>query len=271
MPEPVTRHRAGLFAPALLAFGLLSATATLASGNDEVLATSQDAIGNNVSDLTLIDTQGQRLQLRELLDRPLGISLIYTACAHSCSVTTRYLDQVVQTARKAVGEDSFRMLTIGFDHGVDTPETMAEYARRHGVNDPQWHFVIPETREELDRLIEELGFVYTPSPRGFDHTVQVSLIDREGIVYRQVYGETFDAPQLVEPLKDLVWRRPASDEGLLSSVGRRIKLFCTVYDARGDRYYFDYSIFMGLIMGGIFILFIGGWTAREIIKRRRAA
>ncbi|RFF27372.1 MULTISPECIES: SCO family protein [unclassified Wenzhouxiangella] len=258
----------GRLAPALLAFGLLLPTAGVFAARGDALEISQEAIGNRVSDLTLIDSNGERLKLHDLLERPLGISLIYTGCAHSCSVTTRYLDRVVQTAREAMGEDSFGMLTIGFDHGVDTPESMANHARRHGVNDPDWQFVVAERSDELERLIEQLGFVYTPSPRGFDHTVQVSLLDRDGTLYRQIYGETFEAPKLVEPLKDLVWRRPKSEQGLLAGIGERIRLFCTVYDARGDRYYFDYSMFIGLGLGGLFLLLVGGWTGREVLKRR---
>lgn len=253
----------------LLAAALAASVNATARVDREALAISQDAIGGRVGDITLIDTSGQSRQLADLLDRPLGISLIYTACAHSCSVTTRYLDRVVQTARRALGHDSFRMLSIGFDHGVDSTESMAEYARRHRVDDEQWLFVVAEDRGELERLIDDLGFVYRPSPRGFDHTVQVSLLDRDGRLYRQVYGETFDAPQLVEPLKDLVWRRPPGERSLLGQLGDRIRLFCTVYDAAGDRYYFDYSLFMGIIFGGTFILLIGGWTGREFLKRRQ--
>jgi protein SCO1 len=260
----------GRLAPALLAFALVLSAVDGIAARGDVLEISQAAIGNRVSDLTLIDSTGKRLNLHDLLERPLGISLIYTGCAHSCSVTTRYLDRVVQTARDAMGTDSFGMLTIGFDHGVDTPESMANHARRHGVDDPDWQFVVAERSEALEQLIAELGFVYTPSPRGFDHTVQLSLLDRDGSLYRQVYGETFKAPQLVEPLKDLVWRRPKSEQGLMASIGERIRLFCTVYDARGDRYYFDYSMFVGLGLGGAFLLLIGGWTGRELIKRRRS-
>lgn len=262
---------AGFLLPALLGIGLAASAAAQQAGGDQALAVSQAAIGKRVADLTLIDTEGRRLSLHDLLDRPVGISLIFTACAHSCSVTTRYLDGVVQKARASLGEDSFRMLSIGFDFAQDTPAAMAQYARRHGVDDEDWLFAVAADRAELERLIEDLGFVYTPSPRGFDHTVQLSLVDRDGQLYRQVYGETFDVPQLVEPLKDLVWRRPAEERSVLGRIGDRVRLFCTVYDARGDRYYFDYSLFMGIIVGGAFLLLIGGWTAREMLRRRRQA
>ncbi|HSH26686.1 MAG TPA: SCO family protein [Wenzhouxiangella sp.] len=271
MKNRIASTRPRRFVRALLGLGLLLAAVPVAAGGKDPLDVSQAAIGNRISDLELITTEGERLNLAELSGRPLGISLIYTACVHSCSVTTRYLDRVVKKARHSLGDEAFTMLSVGFDFPEDSPEAMAHYAHRHGVSDPNWHFAVAADQNELNRLIDELGFVYEPSPRGFDHTVQVSLIDRDGMLYRQVYGETFDAPLLVEPLKDLVLRRPASDESLMGYIGKRIRFFCTVYDARADRYYFNYSIFMGLIAGGLFLVGVAAWLASELLRRRRRA
>jgi protein SCO1/2 len=99
--------------------------------------------------------------------------------------------------------------------------------------------------------------------------VQVTILDREGRVWRQVYGDTFPTPQLVEPLKDLVFNRPASESGLFGRLGDRVRLFCTVYDAQGDRYLFDYSLFAGIFIG---VLVLGSailWLLFELRGARR--
>jgi protein SCO1/2 len=99
--------------------------------------------------------------------------------------------------------------------------------------------------------------------------VQVTILDREGRVWRQVYGDTFPTPQLVEPLKDLVFNRPVSESGLFGTLGDRIRLFCTVYDAQGDRYLFDYSLFAGIFIG---VLVLGSavlWLLLELRSARR--
>ncbi len=33
---------------------------------------------------------------------------------------------------------------------------------------------------------------------------QVTIVDADGVIYRQVYGENFDLPMLVQPLKELL-------------------------------------------------------------------
>lgn len=230
---------------------------------------SQAALGNQVGPLRLLDQHGQSRSLDEFRGRPVLLSLVYTACVHSCQVTTRHLDRLVRIARNALGADSFTVLTVGFDQPVDTPAQMAGFARRYGISDPRWHFLSSPDPATIAALMEAVGFVHTPSPRGFDHTVQVTVLDREGRVHRQVYGEVFPTPQLVEPLKDLVFNRPPSDAGLFSRLGDRVRLFCTVYDAQGDRYMFDYSLFAGIFIG---VLCLGSailWLLIELRGARR--
>jgi protein SCO1 len=239
----------------------------------QAIELSQGALGNRVSDMVFSDSRGQPRRLSEFEGKPVAISLIFTACVHACSVTTRHIDRVVRVARAALGEDSFSVLSIGFDTPVDSPEALRAYANRHGISDPNWHFLSSSDAEAMAALMDELGFVSVASPRGFDHTVQLSLLDRDGILYRQVYGELFNTPLLVEPLKDLVLGRPASDDGLFTRIGNRVRLFCTVYDAKSDRYYFDYSLFAGMFIGVVFIGGVALWLLLEVrgARRRRTA
>lgn len=230
---------------------------------------SQAALGNEVGALEFFDQHGQGRSLDEFRGQPVLLSLIYTACVHSCQVATRQLDRVVQIARNALGQDSFTVLTVGFDQPIDTPAQMAGYARRYGISDPDWHFLSSPDATTIAALMDRVGFVFEPSPRGYDHTVQVTILDREGRVWRQVYGEIFPTPQLVEPLKDLVFNRPVSESGLFGTLGDRIRLFCTVYDAQGDRYLFDYSLFAGIFIG---VLVLGSavlWLLFELRSARR--
>jgi protein SCO1 len=250
------------------------AAATVSPGGTDVerraIEWSQAALGNKVGALKFLDQHGQSRSLDEFRGQPVLLSLIFTACVHSCQVSTRHLDRLTRIARAALGQDSFTVLTVGFDQPVDTPQQMAQYARRYGITDPHWHFLSSPDQATIAALMDAVGFLQVPSPRGFDHTVQVTVLDREGRVYRQVYGEIFPTPQLVEPLKDLVFNRPVSEAGMLGQLTDRVRLFCTVYDAQGDRYKFDYSLFAGIFIG---ILVLGSsivWLLMEVRRSRRS-
>jgi protein SCO1/2 len=236
---------------------------------DSAVATSQAAVGRTLGDFLLYDQQGRPVQLIQYREKPTLISMIFTSCHHVCPAITRHLATAVEAAREALGEDSFQVLTVGFDTAVDTPDAMRVFAKKQDVGDPNWSF-LSGSEETVNALVENIGFVYFPSPRGFDHINQVTVVDRDGKVYRQVYGAAFDLPWLVEPLKELVYNRPQAGDHVGSGLINRIKLFCTVYDPNTGRYKFDYSLFVGVGVGALIVLCLIIWLGLEYLRTRRS-
>ena len=229
---------------------------------DQALRVSQAAIGNELTDITFTGTDGATRHLSDYQGKPLVISLVFTSCHLICSVTTIHLKNAVVTARESLGDDSFNVITIGFDTQTDTPENMAAFARQKNITLENWDF-LSTTGDKVETLIQELGFTRFPSPRGFDHITQLSLVDRDGKVYRQVYGEQYELPWLVEPLKELVYNRPVAERHFLSDLIARVKLFCTVYDPGADRYRIDYSLFVQILIGLITLVSVSIYLFRE--------
>jgi len=233
------------------------------------LKVSQGVLGKGPRDAMLTRADGTTVRLSDYRGKPLVVSLIYTSCYHICPTTTQHLAKVARTARAALGTDSFRVLTIGFDTPKDTPQAMARFAREQRVDLPGWDFASADAAT-LKQLVEDVGFLYFPAAQGFDHLIQATVLDADGKIYRQVYGMTFDTPLLVEPLKELVFGEPRT-ASFLESVGNRIKLFCTVYDPATDRYRFDYSIFIGGIIGLTGLGLVAFLVVREWRRRRPTA
>jgi protein SCO1/2 len=229
---------------------------------DSALDVSQGAIGNSISDHQLRDVRGQAFELSQLRGKPLVVSMIYTSCHHICPTITRSLRDGIEIAREALGEDAFSVVSIGFDWKVDTPDRMRQFAAQQGVDDvPDWHFLAADPAV-IDLLSEELGFIFHASAKGFDHLTQTTIIDRHGVVYRQVYGAPVETQSLVEPLKELVFDTP-EDAGLVSHWVNTLRLFCTVYDPNSDRYRFDYSIILSFVIGILCLGGIGAFVIRE--------
>lgn len=248
--------------------GLLTAVhAVQATAYDrgEAVDISQAAIGRSLGQHELRDVDGQSFRLADLGGRPLVISMIYTSCHHVCPLITRNLADTVGIAREALGEEAFAVVTVGFDWKVDTPERMRQYATQQGVDEPDWYFLAAD-EASVTRLSEILGFQFYPSAKGFDHLAQTTIVDSDGVIYRQVYGVDIDTQSLVEPLKELVFDTPRS-AGLIEHWLDTFKLFCTVYDPNSDRYRFDYSIFMTVFVGTLSL----GMIAFFIVKEWRRA
>ena len=229
---------------------------------DEALAISQAAIGTRLEDYRLRDIDGQAFDMARLRGRPLVVSMVYTSCHHVCPMITRSLVDIVDVAREALGDDSFAVVTIGFDWKVDSPERMRQFARQQGAAGiGEWYFLAGDAHA-IDGLGKNLGFLFYPSAKGFDHLAQTTIVDRSGTIYRQVYGADLDTQAVVEPLKELVFDTPRS-AGLIEHWVSTFKLFCTVYDPNSDRYRFDYSIVMTIAIGLLCLGAIATFIVRE--------
>lgn len=235
---------------------------------DKALAISQAAIGRELAKLEFTDSFGKPVKLADYAGQPLLVSLIFTSCHHVCPALTRHLKTAVDAAREALGHDSFKIVTIGFDTPNDTPERMRDFARKQGIDEPGWAF-LSSSAETMAKLVENVGFIYFDTPRGFDHITQVTVVNRDGVIYQQVYGGTFELPWLVEPLKDLVFNRPQSAHSFFSGMVDKVKLFCTVYDPNTGRYRFDYSLFVQIAIGALVVLAVFTYLLVEIRRARR--
>lgn len=233
----------------------------------EALEKSDAAIGGATGDHRLIRSDGTPLRLSELRGRPLVVSLIYTSCATVCPVSTQTLRTTVAQARQALGPDAFEVLTLGFDSRGDTPRRMAAFATDHDIaGDPMWH-VATASPAVLEALLEEVGFSYSGAAGGFDHVSQTTILDQQGRVYRQVYGDEFPLQVLVEPLKELVFGITVT-AFTPTALADRLRFICTVYDPKAGRYRLDYTIFFEIGVGTASLL-LGGWVIVRLWRGSR--
>lgn len=236
---------------------------------EKALRESQAAIGRQPGEHRFRDTAMREVRLADYRGKPLVVSFVYTGCFQACPVATQFLARAVKQARDALGPDSFNVVSIGFNQPFDGPEAMASFARQNRISDPRWAFLAPEPRA-VEALARDFGFSYSATPKGFDHITQVTIVDANGVIYRQVYGETFELPMLVGPLKELL-SGEASRSLTLENVWTKVKLYCTVYDPVGGGYRLNYSLFFEIFAGLTFLGAVAWFVIRELRRARRPA
>jgi protein SCO1/2 len=254
-------------------FGLLAGLAALCGpagaatlDADKAIALSQSVIGTVPGNHSFTAADGRPADLAAFRGKPLVVSFVYTGCFQVCPATTQYLAQAAERAEAVLGRGAFNIATIGFNLPFDSPEAMRDFARRHAVARPNWAFLSPRA-EGLEELLAAFGFSYVATPRGFDHVLQASILDAEGRIVKQVYGESFALDALVEPLKALAAGRPVR-AGDLAALAERVRLLCTVYDPVSGEYRLDYALFAEMAAGAVVL---GGTLAFLLRNRRRRA
>jgi len=230
---------------------------------------SQAAIGNQTGAYVLRDHRGRALELAGLRGRPLVVSLIYTSCGTVCPIVSDHLrDQVVE-ARRVLGEDSFAVLTFGFDASGDRPGQLAGFASTHLLTDqPDW-FIASADEATTEAMLRDLGFSFRAAAGGFAHVTQTMILDAEGRVYRQIYGEAFPLPTLLEPLKDLTLGRVTRSISP-ADLWDRLTFLCTVYNPLTGAYRFDYGVLFGVFFGALSLVIFAWVIILLWLERRRA-
>jgi protein SCO1/2 len=238
----------------------VNGTLTLTTLDEKAaFALSQGAIGKPVGDFVLLDRQGRPVELSRYRGKPLLVTFIYTACFQVCPTITRNLQKAVDNTVSVMGADRFNVISIGFNQPFDSPAALSDFARQYGIHLSNWEFLSPAPAI-VGELTSNFGFSYIATPAGFDHINQVTLVDAEGRIVRQVYGEKFTAADLAEPLKRLITGSAIPPEvGTLQEIMARVRILCSVYDPLTGRYRTNYSLyfqFAGFLTFVVFMIYL---------------
>lgn len=234
----------------------------------QAMRASQEAVGRTVPDYTLLDRSGRPVRLASFRGRPLLVSFVYTGCFEACPAATRALDEAVGALEQRFGERQFNVVSIGFNQPADSPQAMRAFAAQRHIVRANWEF-LSAPAQVVAPLTRDFGFLYAPTPAGFDHLLQVSLVDAQGRIVRQVYGDRPAVDTLGEALKQLIAGQPLPPQGALAGLVDRIRILCTVYDPKTGTYRTDYGLALEIAGGITFILSMALYVLNEWRVRRR--
>lgn len=233
------------------------------------LIESQAAVGRDVGEHQLLDSDGRAVRLADFRGKPLLVSFIYTGCFQVCPTTTKSLAAAVDQLSQVFGADKFNVVSIGFNQPADSPEAMRAFAAQMRIKQPNWKFLSPPPAT-VDALTRAFGFSYVATPAGFDHLLAVTVVDTRSRVYTQVFGERFSRDQLGEPMRLLLRDQPMPPGLPLADLIDRVRILCTVYDPVTGEYRTNYGLVIEIAGGITFALTMAWLFFAEWRNQRRA-
>lgn len=230
---------------------------------------SQSAIGKPVGDFVLLDREGRPVELSRYRGKPLLVNFIYTACFQVCPTVTRNLQKALEGTVDVLGADRFNVVSIGFNQPFDSPLALKNFAVQYGIRLPNWEFLSPAPAI-LGELTNNFGFSYVATTAGFDHLNQVTMVDADGRIFRQVYGEKFTPADLAEPLKAMIAGAAIPPEtSTLQEIIARVRILCSIYDPVTGRYRTNYAVYFQIAGFSTFMVFLIGLSLHFWKNRRR--
>jgi protein SCO1/2 len=127
---------------------------------------------------------------------------IFTTCKGPCPRMSALM-QRVQT--RLSDRPDIRFVSFTVDPETDTPDVLAEYARRYQAAPDRWFFLTGK-REALHKLCRE-AFLLSNVDGSLDHSTRFVLVDRRGRI-RKYFASS--EPEMVSDLAEAA-RRLASE------------------------------------------------------------
>ena len=253
-------------------FGIVALVLSLAVQADGVptlderaaFQVSQAAVGTVPPDFAFRDRREHPVRLAAYRGKPLLVNFIYTGCTTVCPTQTRTMHKSVKGLDRMLGPDQFNVVSIGFNLPFDSPQALRVFAAQNRIDYANWEFLSPNI-EDLAAISHAFGFSAVDTPAGIEHIAGATVLDADGRIYSQVYGNHLTTEALGIPLRQLVLSTPAPAGSLPSfeQLLARVRLLCTVYDPDSGEYRYDWTLLLQILGGLGFFLSIGIYFWRE--------
>jgi len=154
-------------------------------------------------DFTLIDQDGNTMQLSSLRGKVVLLDFIYTSCPGPCPLLSRKFSQFQKTLGERVGKEVV-LLSITVDPQHDTPAVLKEYARRYQADTAGWKFLTGSTQAIVSVAYQYGADFYGEPGKEINHLVATYVIDQAGNMVKVLKGPNHPAEELVQVVHELL-------------------------------------------------------------------
>ena len=153
--------------------------------------------GEEVPDVTLVNQNGQRVDLKQFRGKPLLLTFVYTSCPFPdyCPRMSDNFAQVLQQLQKnPTAFADAQLLSISIDPEHDKPAVLREYGERYvGRVDPKfqhWQFA-SGSPEQVRKAADFFGLAYNTKDGQIVHGLSTVLVGKNGKVLKVYSGNAW--------------------------------------------------------------------------------
>ncbi len=206
-------------------------------------------------DTLFTDSDGQQVQLSQLIDKPTLVVPVYYRCRNVCNLLLGGLAEALPDIKLTAGED-YRIIALSID-AEETPEIAAHSKKTFmtALNNsfpPQaWTFLVGSDKN-IRLVTDAAGYYFQKKGEDFLHPIAAFVVSDKGKIVRYINGYRFSSLDLTMSLIE-------ASENRVGTPIRKALEFCFSYDPAGRRYTFNLLKVSGtviLLTLGSFLLFL---------------
>ena len=183
-------------------------------------------------DLEFRDEQGYLVSLKDIIRKPVILTLVYYKCPGICSPLLTEMTKIVDKMDLVPGVD-YQIVTISFDHrempdlALEKKENYLAAMEKH-VDPQAWRFLTGDS-VTIRRLTDAVGFYFYEEENTFVHSGTLIMLSPQGKVTRYLPGIKY----LPFDVKMAVME---AGEGRVGPTIAKILSMCYSYDPEGRTY-----------------------------------
>ncbi len=145
--------------------------------------------GEVIPDAELVERTGDTFTLSGLRGKTVVLGFFYSNCnlESMCPAAASKLVRV-QSALEAQGVRDVEFVLISFDPTRDTTESLDAFARKHGADRPRFRLATGRSDVVGPLAAKFQNYYSQASPGIFNHTIVISIVDRDGILRDDFFG-----------------------------------------------------------------------------------
>ncbi len=183
----------------------------------------------------LINEKGDTVTLKDLVNKPTILSLVYYRCPGTCSPLMWGISKVIEQVDLNFGKD-YQVLTVSFDPTEDI--SLAIQKKDNYLKNMQkpelgkdWLFFVGDSLN-IAKLTQSVGFHYKRIAGQYTHPTGLVALASDGKITRYLRGIEF------LPFDIKITMVEAANGKIGPSINRLLA-FCYSYDSKGNQYVFN--------------------------------
>ena len=199
-----------------------------------------------------LDSKGQEVILKDYIDRPTLVLMIFFHCSQACGLQMAFLATALKQMNDIPGKD-YKVLSISFDD-EDTPESAKNmkngYIKLAQDDFPpeNWLF-LTGSQKNIKAVTKSLGYQFKKIEKhNFIHPNVLVTVSGNGQITRYLHGPNFQAFDVSMSLAE-------ARKGILGISIKKAFSYCFEYDPLKKRYVFKVFQMIGIVTVIVLILF----------------
>jgi protein SCO1 len=201
-------------------------------------------------DTKLVNENGDTVLLKDVLDKPAILNLVYYECAGTCSPLMFGVSKFIDEVDLKPGKD-YEVITISFDPsekidlGIKKKAAYVSMMKnKEAAKD--WHFFVSDSLN-IAKLTKSVGFNYQKINNQYVHPTGLIALGSDGKIIRYLRGIEF------LPF-DIKITMVEAAKGKIGPSINRLLAVCYSYDTKGNQFVFNVTRVSAIVITFIMVL-----------------